>query len=249
VAERLRLSLRARLSWCAHLWKAATQQHHRGYRALFEPLVPRDGVVCDVGAHAGQFAKLFSRLAPTGRVYAFEPGAYARSILTRVVALRRLRNVEICPFGLGDRAEQTTLSVPIKRSGSMGFGLGHIGAEARASASENVSLTTLDVFVRERGLTRLDFIKADIEGWEMRMLAGGAAAIARFRPALMLEILGVHLARAGDTPADVWRFFDALDYRAWHIESRGRSLDTVPADAPGEGDFLWRPRERADRAL
>lgn len=244
MAERLRLPLRARLAWCAHLWKAATQQHHREYRALLRPLVPRDGVVCDVGAHAGQFAKLFSRLAPSGRVYAFEPGAYARSILTRVVALHRLRNVEICPFGLGDRAGQTTLSVPIKRSGSMGFGLGHLGAETRASANEPVALTTLDAFAHERHLTCLDFVKADIEGWEMRMLAGGAATIARFRPALMLEVLGLHLARAGDTPADVWRFFEPLGYRAWRIEAHGRGLDTVPADAPGDGDFLWRPRER-----
>ncbi len=67
----LRLSLRARASWCAHLWKAATQQHHRALRPLFERYVPRDAVVCDVGAHAGQFAKLLSRLAPAGRIYAF----------------------------------------------------------------------------------------------------------------------------------------------------------------------------------
>jgi FkbM family methyltransferase len=244
VGEAPRLSLRARASWCAHLWKAVTQQHHREYRPLFETLVPRDGVVCDVGAHAGQFAKLFARVAPAGRVYAFEPGGYARSILTRVVALHRLRNVEVCPFGLGDRAESATLSVPIKRSGSMGFGLGHIGAEARASASEPVALTTLDAFARERGLARLDFIKADIEGWEMRLLAGGAAAIARFRPALMLEVLAAHLARAGDTPADVWRFFAAQRYCAERIEARAGKIELVPAADAGEGDFLWRPNER-----
>jgi FkbM family methyltransferase len=193
------LSPQARLSWCAHFWKAATQQHHREYRPLFRRFVPEDGVVCDVGAHAGQFIKLLSRMAPRGRVYAFEPGDYACSILRRVVAVPRLTNVEICPIDLGARAEAATLSVPIKRSGSMGFGLGHIGADPRASATESVPLTALDAFVHDRDLKRLDFIKADIEGWEMRMLAGGAGAIARFRPALMLEVLAAHLARQRHT--------------------------------------------------
>jgi FkbM family methyltransferase len=237
-----RLSLRARLSWCAHLWKAATQQHHRAYAPLFRRYLPHDGVVCDVGAHAGQFAKLFAGIARDGKVYAFEPGGYALSILRRVVALHRLRNVELCAMGLSDRAHTETLHVPVKRSGSMGFGLSHLGAEGRANVGETVTLTTLDAFVAERKLARLDLIKADIEGWEMRMLAGGAAAIARFRPALLLEVQAAHLARAGDTPSGLWQFFAALDYEAEHVRAEGGTIHLAPAPAPCEGDVLWRPR-------
>jgi FkbM family methyltransferase len=243
-AGRLRLTPRARLSWCAHLWKAATQQHHREYRALFERFVPRDAVVFDVGAHAGQFTKLLSRLAPAGRIYAFEPGGYARSILTRVAALHRLRNVEICPLALGDRPGTATLSVPIKRSGSMGFGLAHVGADPRDSATESVTITTLDAFARERGLARLDFVKADIEGWEMRMLAGGADTIARFRPALLIEVVAEHLARAGDSAESVWAFFAALHYRAARVDLTGGRLALRAAERAADGDFLWLPEER-----
>jgi FkbM family methyltransferase len=238
-----RLSLRARLSWCAHLWKAATQQHHRAYAPLFRRFVPRDAVVCDVGAHAGQFAKLLAGLAREGKVYAFEPGGYALSILRRVVGLHRLRNIEIVPAGLSDRARTETLHVPVKRSGSMGFGLSHFGAEARESVSESVTLTTLDAFAAERRLARLDFIKADIEGWELRMLAGGAATIARFRPALMLEVQAAHLARAGDTPSGLWAFFAGLDYEAQHVVAEGCGLRLAPAPAAVEGDILWAPRK------
>jgi len=237
------LSLRARLSWCAHLWKAATQQHHRAYAPLFRRFVPADGVVFDVGAHAGQFAKLFAGIAREGRVYAFEPGGYALSILRRVVALHRLRNVEICPLGLSDRAQTETLHVPVKRSGSMGFGLSHFGAETRASVGETVTLTTIDAFAAERKLARLDFIKADIEGWELRMLAGGAATIARLRPALLLEVQAAHLARAGDTPAGLWRFFAGLDYDAEHVEAEGAAIRLSPAPEPHDGDVLWSPRK------
>jgi FkbM family methyltransferase len=244
VSSAPRLSLRARLSWCAHFWKAVTQQHHRAYAPLFRRYVPHDGVVFDVGAHAGQFAKLFAGIARGGRVFAFEPGGYALSILRRVVALRRLRNVEICPFGLSDRAATETLHVPLKRSGSMGFGLSHFGAETRASIAEAVTLSTIDAFAAERTLARLDFIKADIEGWEMRMLAGGAATVARFRPALLLEVQAAHLARAGDKPEALWRFFAELDYQAEHVLAEGGALTLSPAPAPCEGDLLWTPRQR-----
>jgi FkbM family methyltransferase len=239
----VRLSLRARLSWCAHLWKAATQQHHRAYAPLFRLYIPRDGVVCDVGAHAGQFAKLFAGIAHAGKIYAFEPGGYALSILRRVAALHRLRNVEIVAAGLSDAARTETLHVPVKRSGSMGFGLSHFGAEARASVSEPVTLTTLDAFAAERKLARLDFIKADIEGWEMRMLAGGAGTIARFRPALLLEVQAAHLARAGDTPSGLWQFFARLDYEAHQVRAEGDDIRLVPAPAACDGDLLWAPRK------
>jgi len=245
VSSAPRLSLRARLSWCAHLWKAATQQHHRAYAPLFRRYLPHDGVVFDVGAHAGQFAKLFAGIARDGKVYAFEPGGYALSILRRVVALKRLRNVEICPMGLSDRAHSETLHVPVKRSGSMGFGLSHLGAEGRANVGETVTLTTLDAFAAERKLARLDFIKADIEGWEMRMLAGGQAAIARFRPALLLEVQAAHLARAGDTPGALWQFFAGLDYDAEHVRAERAAIRLAPAPQPCEGDILWHPRQPA----
>ena len=80
-------------SFVAHLWKAVTQQHHRELLPLLARCVPRDGAVLDVGAHAGQFTKLFARLAANGRVYAIEPGSYARGILRAAIWARRLDNV------------------------------------------------------------------------------------------------------------------------------------------------------------
>ena len=74
-------------SFLAHLYKATTQQHHRALAATIMRLVPPASVVFDVGAHAGQYTKLFANAAAEGRVYAVEPGSYARSI--RVAARPR----------------------------------------------------------------------------------------------------------------------------------------------------------------
>lgn len=227
------MDLKQRWGWFAHVYKACAQQHHVELRPLLAPLVPPDGVVLDIGAHAGQFAKLFARLAPRGRVYAFEPSPYALSILRLAVRTSRLRNIVIEPLGLSDAPGTARLTTPIKRRGGMGFGLAHLGAADRPGdhVEHEVRLTTLDRACE--GLERVDFIKIDIEGWELSALRGGATTLGRFRPAIYAEVNHCHLARAGTDPAQLWAFLEGLGYRA--------SRDGAEAPAyGGAGDYLWR---------
>jgi FkbM family methyltransferase len=209
------LTLAQRAGWLRHLSIACTQQHHLEDAPVFAPHIPRDGVVIDVGAHAGQFSKLFARLAPQGRVYAFEPSAYARSILKPALAWNRLRNVEVIATGLSDADGEATLSTPVKSRGGMGFGLASLALDpARVHADQTVRLQTLDGFAARAGLTRLDFLKADVEGWEAHVIRGGLETVARFRPALFLEIVDEALGRAGETPQAIWEMLTPLGYRA-----------------------------------
>ncbi len=170
----------------AHLFKATMQQHHRPLAPTIAQFVPPEAVVFDVGAHAGQYTKLFARAAKAGQVYAFEPGSYARAILRVVVWLHRLGNVAVLPLALGAECGVATLSMPVKRSGSFGFGLSHLGAPQNrwpAIAQELVGLTTIDTVAAALALDRLDLIKADIEGWELSLLRGARKHIAAISPA------------------------------------------------------------------
>ena len=54
----------------------------------------------------------------------------------------------------------------------------------RGSVNEKISVTTLDKFVEENRLERVDFIKADIEGSEREMLKGAANVLKTFAPKL-----------------------------------------------------------------
>lgn len=223
----------------AHLFKATGQQHHRDLVPLITRFVPPEGVVFDVGAHAGQYTKLFARAASAGRVYAFEPGSYARAILRAVVALRRLDNVAVVPAALGAVCGVATLSVPVKASGSFGFGLAHLGPPQErwpVVAQELVALTTLDAVAAALDLHRLDFLKADIEGSEFALLRGGEQTLRRFRPTLVMELLNPHLARAHDRVADAFAFLLGLGYTAFDLMPGGR---LAPAKGPRDGEFLF----------
>ena len=230
-------------SFLAHLFKATTQQHHRTLAATIARLVPPTSVVFDVGAHAGQYTKLFARAAAEGQVYAVEPGSYARSILRSVVWLHGLANVMILPMALGSGSGLGTLTLPVKGRGGLGFGLAHLGVPENrwdAVAQELIALTTLDAVVAALGVDRLDFIKADIEGWELRLLTGGRDSLRRLRPGLLLELTDGHLARAGDRLDDAFAFLEELDYAAFEL-ARGGEL--VPVTTRHDGDFWFIPRE------
>jgi FkbM family methyltransferase len=205
-------------TYLAHLWKAATQQHHTELLPTLRRLIPRDAIIFDVGAHAGQFTKLFASLAPDGRIWSFEPGSYARSILHMALWLNRVHNVSVVPMGLA-----------------------HLGfAEARWSrvAVEPVALTTIDGFAAAQGIDRLDFIKADVEGWEAAMLRGGIETLLRLKPRLLLELDANYLARAGDTLAGAFELLARLGYRPYSLHASG---GLIPIAEPACGDVWWLP--------
>jgi hypothetical protein len=57
-----------------------------------------------------------------------------------------------------------------------------VGEEKKST----IEVTTIDVFVEENNLTRVDFIKADIEGYERYMLEGAKETLKKFAPKLAI---------------------------------------------------------------
>lgn len=236
----MKINFRQSLTYAAHLFKALTKTRFRPLIPMISEHIKQDSIVIDVGANAGYFTKIFSKLAPQGKVYSFEPGSYARSIITRVVKVHGLSNVTILPYGLGDKAAAHELHLPLKKSGSLGYGLGHIGddrrVDARDTVSEKIDIKTLDDFVAENSITRVDFIKIDIEGWELRALEGAHSTISRHRPVLMLEMIDRFLGRAGDSSRKMWDFLKSFGYDIYRYDETGR-MDFLEAPIE-EGDII-----------
>lgn len=55
------------------------------------------------------------------------------------------------------------------------------------NGNETAQIVTLDSYVREKNLPRVDFIKLDVEGAELDVLKGAATTISRFKPILALS--------------------------------------------------------------
>ncbi len=242
----MNLSLRQRLEYCSHLGKAVFRHRIPFYDVVLAAEVGRGDIILDIGANAGQFAKAFAALAPEGQVHAFEPGLYARQMLKKVVRWRRLANVTVLPFGLAAEDGAAVLEMPVKYTGALRFSLSHVRSGGTDSAragnvvTEKIELRTVDGYVRDAGLPRVDFIKCDVEGFEHEVLRGAVETIERERPKILLEVVDASLARAGATGSDIWNFLVRdRGYRAHPLRADG--LDPPAPAFERNWDYLLLP--------
>lgn len=78
------------------------------------------------------------------------------------------------------------------------------------------NVITIDDYVTDRGLSRLDLLKIDVEGYEMKVLKGALRSLARFKPRIILELSYY----VGDISGSIQRFIDFLfylDYRLFDV--------------------------------
>jgi FkbM family methyltransferase len=192
--------------------------------AVLPRVVPTGSTCLDVGANHGAYMVVLSWLAGRhGRVVAVEPQSGPLRVALALKRLLHLDNVELEQLALSDEEGALGLLVP-HRWGLPVYGrafladapaMGPRDLEDFTSARRrDVRATTLDALVAERDIDRLDFVKCDIEGAELRMLSGGAATIERHRPALLLEIEDRHVRKYDHAADDVVAWLHERDYKA-----------------------------------
>jgi methyltransferase, fkbM family len=149
--------------------------------------VEQGDVVFDVGAWIGDFSALVA--VQGALVYAFEPTPDTYEWLCRTVSLSK---GEIIPVqkALGDKCEEIELLLDNSGGGSNRLPFSHKSTNKRGfiegHALPLVNVTTIDQFVSENQIRKVDFIKADIEGAERYMLKGATETLRRFAPKLAI---------------------------------------------------------------
>jgi FkbM family methyltransferase len=148
----------------------------------FEVTVRSGDIVFDAGSWIGDFAAYASKCGAKS-VYAFEPAPETYRTLLETSKL----NPNIIPVnkGLGDAREYLRMftgEVTWTSSANTLLPPADSGREGIAQ----VEVTTVDCFVRENNIPRVDFIKSDIEGFERNMLKGAGRVLREFAPKLAI---------------------------------------------------------------
>ena len=159
-------------------------------------------IIVEAGANIGAHTVPLARIAgPEGAVHAYEPQRLQFQLLCANLALNGLTNVIARPEALG--AAPGRLRVPwLDPAAEHNFG--GVSLETQGEG-EIVSVATIDGL----GLRHLDLLKADVEGMEQAVLAGGRETIGRSRPVLYVEC-----DRRDRAPALIRTILDH-GYRAW----------------------------------
>lgn len=182
---------------------------------VFEPysvswvkqIVKPEMVVIDVGANFGYYSLLCSSLVgEKGHVFAFEPSVRFRSRLEEHIKINNRHNITVVDRGLSDK--EATLHLFLGGD-SASF---HWVGNSEPLGAENVTLTTLDEFVRLHSLARLDFVKVDIDGHEPQFLDGARETLMTYRPIILMEFMQLALMKAGSGVQDLAKRLKDMGY-------------------------------------
>lgn len=222
-----------------HKTKALWGRRHKDTVAALVPYIPANAVIFDVGGNFGYFAKEFARLHKGScTIISFEPVTYNYSILKDVT--KPMKNVRIENFALSNAAGDIEITIPIKASGKIGPALAHFGAEAKRSyIVETVHSERLDDYVARNGISRIDFMKIDVEGAEALVLEGGQQTLAKHKPSIFCEINDDYTQRLGRLAKDVVEMMKGLGYQVWRMPKKGKGQPQLVTEYTGGGDYLF----------
>ncbi|MBG9375315.1 FkbM family methyltransferase [Panacibacter sp. DH6] len=206
-------------------------------------VAPTDTVI-DIGANLGYFSYVFSSIINTnGNLYSVEPVKPYRELLQKL--LPKKPNVTIFPFALGNmNGGPVKLGMPPFLQKLQYLRHGTVTILKDESISVNQLIFESDIRKGSEvfgGLSKIDYIKCDIEGYETVVFPELRPVLEKHKPLVQLETWGEQLPI-------MLAYFRDLGYKAYNLQhNKLVSCDILPAEQIASSDILFVPAERMKR--
>jgi FkbM family methyltransferase len=194
---------------------------------ILSSLVKPDDVVLDVGTNFGWYTTLFAKIAGTGgKVHSFEPSPTTYEKLQKNIELNDCQNKVITNrCAVSDREGTTQINVFTKRSHACAS-LSTLGETDYQSF--DTPLTTLNRYISDRSIDRVDFLKIDVEGSELAVLKGGADLLSSpAAPPMMIEINDDTSGAFGYGAEQIWDQLSGYGYDHFYAMTSGQKLERI----------------------
>ena len=135
---------------------------------LMKKIVKPSMNVFDLGANFGWFTLVLSKLVgSSGQVYSFEADPYLVNILEENVKLNNFSNISIQPIAVSNKTGTSKFSL-----NEFYDTRSQLDSISHSKNTIDVKITSLDDFCLKENLKKVDLIKMDIEGSELKTLEG-----------------------------------------------------------------------------
>lgn len=169
--------------------------------------LPKDAVCVDIGVNEGQLFNSMYRHCSEGVLYGFEPIPDLFQYLSRKYNSPR---VHLKQMVLSDNEEPVSFYYFPRRTGVSGLARRSPLFKQLEAQELHYTAALLDNVLAD--VPRIDFLKMDVEGAELKVFRGARETIRRCRPVIVFECGYGGLEYFKGTPEEVYDFFDELGY-------------------------------------
>jgi FkbM family methyltransferase len=172
--------------------------------------------VIDIGANKGIYTYWMSKKAgEKGKVISFEPQPELEAFLNDVKESFNLTNVSVVNKGLSDTAGKFKMYRKNVGAGGAKFAQqGEVISESEGLREVEVSVTTLDNYLKDKNINNISFIKCDVEGHELSVFKGGEKTLRASMPTLLFECLHKEAVKG-----ELFSFLNDLGYKGFFIQN------------------------------
>jgi FkbM family methyltransferase len=178
---------------------------------LFYSLLKYSETVFDIGASTGIYT-LISALNNKRKVFAFEPLPAGFRRLNRNIEINGCSNIKTVNAAVGNYDGDIKLYIP---EGFLPTDSSTLKGFRKANKIITIPAVTLDSFVAENTISRVDLIKMDTEGTEHLVLEGARNILKRDEPIIICEVL------KGITEKFLHSALDSYGYKYYWITDKG----------------------------
>lgn len=195
-------------------------------------LLCRDAqVIVDIGANSGIYSLIAKTLNPKAKVYAFEPVARTKKILEANVDLNGF-DVKVEQVAISNKnGEAVFYDTTYENQTSASLNPDKLKDSKDSKIVEyNVPTMTLDAYLAQNAVGRVDLVKMDIEMHEPEAVAGYLNGLKRDKPTIVIEILTTEIGER------VQKLIADCDYHIYHLKGKNKM---VKVDKLVRVDNLW----------
>ena len=169
-----------------------------------------DPVILDVGANLGQSAKRFKAVFPSSVIHSFEPSRETFALLQQTIANEE--NIFAWQCALGSSVGEQLFRENIESDMSSFLELSKAGW-GEVKQQEKVAVTTVDQFLADHSIAKIDILKSDTQGYELEVFKGAEHAMRQSRIGLIyFEFIFAEMYRHLPTFDEVYRYLADRDF-------------------------------------
>ncbi|CCI21793.1 FkbM family methyltransferase [Microcystis aeruginosa] len=169
-----------------------------------------DMTVIDVGANVGVYTfSAAQRVGETGKVIAIEPFKACVNCLQETSRINQLPWVKIYEAAASDHCGSAKLS--LHNASELNEVISDNSPNSDLANTVTIQCLTLDSLIETENLTRVDWLKIDAEGHEIKVLQGAERLLTEFKPNIIYE----NIAGAHGSNGAIMQYIQAKGYQVY----------------------------------